>query len=314
MVDSPATVIYSQEADVIQLEVTTQRKTAAPPPGAHYFLYQPLRWKGWESHPFTLAMWSSANSYSFGEKTAVESTENRLGTEIDQQLDEKSPYSVQQGSGTPSTITLSDETEKAWQRRKLIFWIRPCSGWTNSLRDACLAQSDTPLRTKILIEGPYGHTVPIHTYDNVLYIIGGTGISVATSYLADHKYRSAANPSKTRTRRITLLWTVKQAQHIRDTMQSPVELLFKRDDVRTVFYASQQNGIPSEEKDPGIQSGRPDIQGEIIRYVEEASCTERTAIVTCGPAAMADAVRAAMKTVVNNGRRGVDYFEEAYGW
>ncbi|RHZ65509.1 ferric reductase family protein [Aspergillus thermomutatus] len=313
MLDSLATIRYSQETDVIQLEVTAQRKTLAPSPGEHYFLYRPLRWRGWESHPFTLAAWEPVESPTVTQRTAVEHAQVPRKSQAEYVKDEKSPYSTQARSGPPSTTTLSD-IEETWQRRKLVFWVRPCSGWTRSLRDACLKQPHLPLKTKLLIEGPYGHTMPLHTYDNVLFLIGGTGISVATSYLTDHMRRSTINPPRTRTKNIKLLWAVRQAQHVVDTFDGPVGPVFRCDAVSTVLYATGDAEISQKAKDLGIISRRPNVRDEIFRYVEEACPTERTAVLMCGPAGMADAVRDAIKTVVNNGQKDVEYFEEAYGW
>jgi NAD(P)H-flavin reductase len=311
MLDSLATIRYSRETDVIQLNVTQQRKTLAPRPGEHYFLYQPLRWRGWESHPFTLATWEPVKSSDVVEDTAEEKGQMPSTGQEEYMQDDKSPYPTQAESGPSSTMSLPDN--ETWERRKLIFWLRPCSGWTRSLRDTCLQQPHLKFTTKLLIEGPYGHTVPLHTYDNVLYIIGGTGISVATSYLTDHMGRSA-NPPRTRTKNIRLLWAVRQAQHIVETFEGPVGPVFKCDGVNVRLYATGQAGISQKAKDLGITPRRPNVRDEVFRYVEEVCHTERTAVLMCGPAGMADAVRDAVKAVVNNGRVDVEYFEEAYGW
>ncbi|KAF7158180.1 hypothetical protein CNMCM5623_002846 [Aspergillus felis] len=312
MLDSLATVRYSRETDVIQLEVTAQRKTLAPSPGEHYFLYQPLRWRGWESHPFTLASWESVEPSTVIERPTIEHAQvpTSQGGYVQ---DDKSPYSTQAQSGPLSTTTLS-KVEETWQRRKLVFWVRPCSGWTGFLRDACLKQPHLPLKINLLIEGPYGHTMPLHTYDNVLYIMGGTGISVATSYLADHMRRSALNPPGTRTKNIKLLWVVRQAQHIVDAFEGPVGPVLGCYGVSTVLYATGDAEISQKAEDLGIVSRRPNVQDEIFRYVEESRPSERTAVLMCGPAGMADAVRDAMNAVVYNNQGDVEYFEEAYGW
>lgn len=39
----------------------------------------------------------------------------------------------------------------------------------------------------------------------------------------------------------------------------------------------------------------------------------RIAILTCGPGAMADEARAAVHQALKNGKRGLEYFEEAFG-
>ncbi|TPX13416.1 uncharacterized protein E0L32_006146 [Thyridium curvatum] len=57
-----ATVAYNEEADIISVKVLPATTLIKPAPGQHYFLYQPFRLKGWESHPFTLAYWEKSSA------------------------------------------------------------------------------------------------------------------------------------------------------------------------------------------------------------------------------------------------------------
>lgn len=57
-----STAHYDTETNVIRLEVIPGSRILSPQSGQHYFIYQPLRWRGWENHPFTLASWSELGS------------------------------------------------------------------------------------------------------------------------------------------------------------------------------------------------------------------------------------------------------------
>ncbi len=52
---SVATIAYDKDTDIVRISIKTH---ITPGPGQHYYLYQPFRFKGWENHPFTLAYWN----------------------------------------------------------------------------------------------------------------------------------------------------------------------------------------------------------------------------------------------------------------
>lgn len=322
IVNTISTATYWPEMDVIKVEIIPSRKLSRCKPGYHYFLYQPLRWRGWESHPFTLGTWRPVSDSDASEKITSPQSESSQG--------------IVQYRKEPSEITLN-ATENILKREdveirslptggveyegqsqyKLVFWIRPFSGWTQSLRDTCLKAPRSPVQVKLLLEGPYGQSHAIHNYDNVLYITGGTGISAAACYLTDHVYRSSKSPPDTRTKNITLLWTARQAELIQHVASHELAPILKLNEVRTSFFATSghESLAPSEIQ---ITRHKPDITEYIRRYVANAALESipgvRTAILVCGPAAMADEARAAIQGLLNEGRRGVYYFEEAYGW
>lgn len=333
------TATYNEQTDVIRLEAIPKRKIRSPRPGHHCFLYQPLRWRSWENHPFTLATWTPVDISDTVEKQTgfvkQEPQSMEVPVEVEKAITissytspgESLPYN---STGPADTGTLNKKDGP--KKYKLVFWIRPHSGWTKYLRDVCLKDPGKPLQTKILIEGPYGNSAPLHRYDNVLYIICGTGISVAACYLTDHISRSANNPPTTRTRHIKLLWTSKQAELIQDVSTQELAPILKRSDVSTSFFATKQREaiVQTQSQDKDTQTSsyppstleisycRPNIRDEILKYVDNISSEEaeqRTAILVSGPAAMADEARATMQTVLNRGGgRRIQYFEETYGW
>ncbi|KAL4771636.1 hypothetical protein BDW60DRAFT_207997 [Aspergillus nidulans var. acristatus] len=64
-------------------------------------------------------------------------------------------------------------------------------------------------------------------------------------------------------------------------------------------------------------SGRPNVRAIVTAEAQEAKAnSSRLAVLTCGPAQMADECRQTLYEVMRgkNGFRGVEYFEEALGW
>ncbi|RAL11189.1 ferric reductase family protein [Aspergillus homomorphus CBS 101889] len=306
---SSATVSYSPASDLVRIEITPAANSLTPAPGQHYYLYQPLTLRGWENHPFTLGCY-------------------RL-----------------------------TETET-----KLIFYIRPYDGWTRRLRDQCRKSGDKNLTIapQLLLEGPYGHHAPLHTFDTLLLVVGGTGIAAAVPYIIDHVSRLAAAGGKTtRTTRIHLVWSGRQRQMFDEICCSDLATALECSDIHTTLYCTDKGGMgtmtvvageksssitsppidavgaeskeagqlvqgtssresgPLRVEDLGVELcyGRPDITATVTAVSEEARASlARLAVLTCGPAVMADECRMAVYGVMKGGFRDVEYFEESFGW
>ncbi|EXJ78504.1 hypothetical protein A1O1_08905 [Capronia coronata CBS 617.96] len=188
-------------------------------------LHSPIaKWRGWENHPFTLAASSVLDG---GNETVVEAD---LSQSPDEKAAETKIHVVAKDSpskgSSPATSVSSGRgrprSSASGGRYKLTFFVRPFSSWTMRLRDECLKSPSGTTNPRVFIEGPYGERGPLHIYENVIFIVGGTGISGALPYLQDHIIRAASPPSATsqsegtRTRDITLVWTTKQSAMIRD--------------------------------------------------------------------------------------------------
>ena len=60
----------------------------------------------------------------------------------------------------------------------ITFLIRPYNGFTSRLK--ALAKTNSSLRD--LVEGPYGMTHSLDAFDDVLFIVGGSGIAALLAY------------------------------------------------------------------------------------------------------------------------------------
>ncbi|KAJ0421145.1 ferric reductase transmembrane component 4 precursor [Aspergillus carlsbadensis] len=256
----------------------------------HYYLYQPLTLKGWENHPFTLGAY---------------------------------------------VLPKSDE------RCKLIVYIRPYDGWTKRVRDRCLnGQASMP--PHLLLEGPYGHTAPLHTFDTVLMVVGGTGIVAAVPYIIDHLSRVAGG--RTRTLRIKLVWSARSKEMYTRVFCDELATLLHHEAISTTFHCTKgtaelpdtKSGTSNSSSDavatPGsvmekkgadvsgtepvsFVSGRPDVRGLVTVEAEEAKAScGRLAVLTCGPAQMADDCRQTVYEIMKGGFKDIEYYEKAFGW
>lgn len=290
-----------------------------PAPGQFYYLYQPFTMKGWENHPFTLG------AYIKGESS-------------------KSP-------DAQSHENTSD---------KLIFYVRPYDGWTRQVRDNCRKATEKGgvIHPSLIVEGPYGHGLPLHHFDTQLFIVGGTGIASAVPYIQDYMER-ASNGTGLKTTKVHLVWSGKQealfecitrSEELRGVLgRSDIQLSFyctngRRENessdegvrldgkarggedgdklepaVTSLPHDSEKTGamspISQDDLDLNIQYGRPDVRSIVALASEDASASSSSlAVLTCGPAQMADDTRSAVHAVMRGGFRNVEYFEETFGW
>lgn len=312
-------MVYDQASDVVRLEITTDI-SLQPSPGQYYFLYQPFRLTGWESHPFTIGAWS----YGVGDTSSLTPTSTRKPVKS---LD-VSHVPLLAGAASsggyqgPQESNPSDQADPL--QLKLIFWIRPYDGWTRQLQQQCLSSPVDTTETTILLEGPYGETFPLWRYESVLIIVGGTGIASAVPYIQDHLRRSVENwdedpeNEKTRVREMELVWTTRQAAFIQDVSRRELKPALRRDDFRASFYATRDpSTYPEDLSDVGceIQPGRPHLQSLIMsRACDACSAGLSLAILVCGPSGMADEARAATHLAMRQGHRSIKFVEESFTW
>lgn len=312
---SSSRMTYDKATDVVRLEVIPATPFIRPTPGDYFFLYQPFRWTGWESHPFTVGAWA----YQL-ESADTSSVFGKPNETLDISQIPLLPSENQQQGEAVCTEQAPVESENG--RLKAIFWIRPYDGWTQQLRDQCLRSKSQPVDTAILLEGPYGHHFPIWKYESVLMIMGGTGIASAVPYLQDHIRRSRseweeASAEKTHTRDIELVWTARQAAFLTEVASGELKPLLGREDFQASFYAT--GSVPPETNQTDIsieiQSGRPHLQSLIMSRASDASSAGVSlAILVCGPTSMADEARTATHLAMRQGHNFIKYVEESFAW
>lgn len=355
-------VHYDKEADLIRLEVTPGTKILKARAGQHYYLYQPLKWKGWENHPFTLAGWKSSNQPSYGTRPALS---HIVAPDVHYDLKGKdkevqvaaldTPTSSSGPSSEDASIASVHENPASEQQLihtstksstdTLVFFVRPYSSWTLRLRDECIKSPTSTVDSQVLLEGPYGEHSPVHSYENVVFIVGGSGISGAVPYLQEYMLATRLNsdqvPSQeesfegrkinTRTKRIMLIWATKQSAMVRSLCDTELKPFIGHPAIETHFYVtSRRESSATIERDNAEKShslasgvsleiayGRPAIREKVLGFIGDVGSAGKAggqvAILTCGPAGMADEARAAVHTAMKQGRRGVGYFEEAFG-
>src|SRR5690242_8138157 len=159
-----AIVSYDPASNLVRMDVPFPRNRISPKPGTYYYIYvlnDPLYVH--QNHPFTLAY-----------VTAPKENEHIP----------LSPVSSRPSTHRTNSVSSSESDALLAPRRaepsapSMVYLIRPYDGFTSRLKQHCLSR---PKTLRVSIEGPYGHSVPLRDYSNVLFVVGGTGVAVPLS-------------------------------------------------------------------------------------------------------------------------------------
>ncbi|RAQ76932.1 hypothetical protein COH20_007585 [Aspergillus flavus] len=296
-----AMVTYSEEADVVRLDVQADG-SIRPLPGHYFHLYQLFSWRGWENHPFTVGAYTAPNPTSplTSSSNAQQGPHYMTGA-----LNEKNPF-----TSTPTEVftqgSQSSTTDPALGN--LVFWIRPYNGWTKRLKDQCLRSSSSDdsavngyyqTSIPISLEGPYGHTLPLHHYGTVVMIVGGTGIATAVPYIHDHVSRLSkagsrvSDDTKTQTSNLTLVWACRGHVFMQQLCGRELAGALEIEGFTGRFHCTKGcNSHCAADNKNGelrIERGRPNIENIIHGAATEAQIARhKMAVLTCGSPHMSD--------------------------
>ncbi|MCJ1402705.1 hypothetical protein MMC11_005926 [Xylographa trunciseda] len=249
-------------------------------PGMHAYIYLPAV-SLWMSHPFSIA-WSS--------------------TRVVRPTDEKLPLSTADFA-LPSRPCTS-----------LSFIIAKRSGMTASLYALAASHPSRSIQLSGLLEGPYGPAHSLHSYGTVLLFAGGAGITHQLGHV--RALLAAYAAGTTAVRRITLVWTVRSAEQlewVRPWMDDMLAMPGRREALNVLLFITKpatSREIRSPSERVRMFPGRPKPQW----LVEEAwrKRVGAMSVGVCGPGALADDVRAAVRGLDTGGV--VDFWEEAFTW
>lgn len=307
-----AVVKYSVERDIIRIDLTPSFQHQ-PRPGTHYFLYFPTMLKAVGNHPFSLSGWTSPGGRGTSNSIEIRSSA------IDLEKTQRDP-AVRTTEAEVSSQTNTSENS-ASIATELQFVIRPYKGLTATLRDEVMKTGLGRKEMSVIVEGPYGHPHPVLNYDNVLFLVGGSGIAAALPYIQEFLRPGHA----IRAKHIHLVWAVRQYSFARDVLDNelaPGASASAHDRVKLDFFVTGPS--PKAVKADALDLDRfedADTRISYQRFVADTVLREEVsqavgslAVLACGPAQLADDARRAAVQVVKNGFDRLEYFEEQFGW
>lgn len=294
--NTKAIVSYDTDSNLIRMDVDGTKNWATPQPGTYYYIHvlDDILYAH-QSHPFTLAYVSSDLTASLAPPSPLSSRPSAHRT--------SSSHSTQ---SSESDALLAPSF--AVSALNLVFLIRPYDGFTSRLKSHCLLH---PKRLRVLIDGPYGHSEALHTFPNVLFIVGGTGIAVPLSHL----HRILQTDSQVQS--VKIVWAVREHSFLEAVLRDFSGLLSDERiemEVHVTRDEEAQAEVMSEDlKSVRIMTHRPDVTTTICEAASNVGQAS-LAIVACGPALMADEARKATVNMLRKGYRGLEYFEESFKW
>ncbi|PVI05011.1 ferric-chelate reductase-like protein [Periconia macrospinosa] len=294
--NTKAIASYDADSNLVKLDVPCENNLMEAKPGTYYYIYvlDNLLYAH-QNHPFTVAYIntgkeSSALNGSDNAHSLLRPSRRRTNSTESRESDSLLP----QDQGSPLS--------------SLVFLIRPYDGFTSRLAKKT---SLSPKNLRVLIEGPYGHSVALQQYRNVLFIVGGTGIAVPLSHLSAMLSNGSSAIS------IRIVWAVREHALLLLVIRD-FGFLFEDERVQLEVHVTQDEEdkddlIIEAMKNVTVQFGRPNVP-VVIKEAGEEVGQERLAIVACGPGQMADQARQSCVDLLAQGHNGVEHFEESFKW
>ena len=262
-------------------------------PGTHAYL-RFLEVSPWESHPFSIA-WVKHTPIS----------------------DNIIPMSEKEEDDSPTELTGFNAVKNGHLLRTSVsFVIGAQTGFTRKLYNRARDSGAQSITLKALVEGPYAGHHSLDSYGHAVLVAGATGITHQLSYLR-HLIEGYADGTVA-TRRVTLVWIVRDyeaLEWIRPWMDEILRLPFRHEVLQIRIFVTRPKN-PAQLSSTASRSiqmfpGRPNIPVLLRKEVSEqvgAMC-----VTVCGPGALADDVRFAVRDVLDEGTV-VDFVEESFTW
>jgi NAD(P)H-flavin reductase len=214
-------------------------------------------------------------------------------------------------SGTPEQTSDEDVSQEIFSDSKtMTFLIRPYDGFTSRLRDTASAEWPKNIPQRVLVDGPYGHTQPLHLFDNVIFVVGGSGIVVPLSYLQ----LLTGSPSSPRT--VKIHWAVREPAFALDVLKTDIADALGSASLSIEIHLTTHTPQDELQEWPTqvvLRRGRIDAAAVVTSASDKVE-EESLAVVACGPAQMADDARRTVSELLKRGLKRVEYFEESFQW
>ncbi|ROW12251.1 hypothetical protein VMCG_00167 [Cytospora schulzeri] len=270
------TLVEALPGNAVRVTVNMARPWAFGP-GQHAYLYFPsISW--WQSHPFSVA-WSEETDSFDGEKLPMDRNE-----------------------------VLSK------RKTSMCFVIRARTGATGALYKKASACPDGRLLTSCYVEGPYGGTHNLQSYGTVMLFAGGVGVAQAVPHVRDLVV--GYSNGTVAARKIVLVWIIQSPEHlewIRPWMTEILAMGRRRECLRIMLFVSRPRNtkeIHSPSSTVQMFPGRPNIEHLIGAEMENQ--VGAMGVTVCGPGALSDEVRLAVRNRQYNGT--IEFCEEAFSW
>ncbi|KAK9453391.1 FAD-binding domain-containing protein [Dipodascopsis uninucleata] len=209
-----------------------------------------------------------------------------------------------------------------------IYVAKPKEGITKMVYNYLQKQPEKSAVIRLGVEGPYGHHFAVETFDTVLLIGGGVGITALMMYAVRARKLRATG------QHVIIYWATRHETNITYVRQALSDLLSGENPIELHIYVTskqynhlketEKNSVSGEDShsesekinldviESSVTYGRPDFETIIEKSILESSGSLIVAV--CGPEPINDICRAAVAVNLDKGRGRVEYFEETGMW
>ena len=254
-------------------------------PGTHVYAYLPSV-SLWMSHPFSVAWYEERPTPYL---TLEDEKLPRTNSELDVPIPTRTTSSI--------SLIMSKRT-----------------GMTEKLYNKARASPTGIITISGAVEGPYGGLESLHSYGTVLLFAGGVGITHQVSHVRDllqgHLDGTVA------TRKIILVWSVRETEQlewVRPWMDEILAMPNRREVLKILMFVTRPRNpreVVSASTTVQMYPGR--AQPSVIIDREMTERVGAMIVTVCGPGALADDVRGAVRGKIDKGT--LDFVEESFTW
>ncbi|UNI23276.1 hypothetical protein JDV02_009107 [Purpureocillium takamizusanense] len=275
---------FHDSANIVRLVVPINKAAFKVRPGTFFYLMILDDSRPWESHPFTVA-------YVACDDSAKSLSEQARLLDSDDDLADGGEPDLSQ----PSTPCMT-------------FLIRPYDGQSRRLQELAASEPSAPTRLRVMVDGPYGHSRALADYDHILFIVGGSGVVTALSYL-----RSLTQAPKGP--KVEIHWAVREPAFAREVLGDIREMCSFDNLAIDLYISSRTESVNVGEVPPEVRQHpqRPDAHLLVASAAARAG-RDALSVVACGPARLSDDARRAVVKALANCECRIDYFEESFRW
>ncbi|OAA60548.1 ferric reductase-like protein [Niveomyces insectorum RCEF 264] len=320
----PDAVVEPMPGDCCRVTVHLPR-FADVRPGTHAYLrFSDIN--PWECHPFSIA-WvehkpiNGSGRHGAGDVLPIAEKKQRTAW---QPSERQKLFGL---ASPPLSSTSAAATLNGYQavkksdlmRTSVSFVIGAQTGFTRKLYNRACDSGKKAITFKALFEGPYAGHHSLDSYGHVVLVAGATGITHQISYLR-HLIEGYADGTVA-TRRITLVWIVRDYEAfewVRPWMDEILRLPHRPEILQIRLFVTRpkhpqhgRQGATLSSRTVQMFPGRPNMS--VLLKQEVAAQMGAMCVTVCGPGALADDVRSAVREVLDQGTV-VDFIEESFTW
>ncbi|KAG1870853.1 FAD-binding domain-containing protein [Suillus subluteus] len=302
--------------NIVRLRLRRPRHFHWSPGQTAYLIMPSVSTLPFEAHPFTIASFDSS----------------LLST------------AKPEGSGENYETQVLGSSAPFW--KELVFLVNVHGGFTKKLKEVAVTKG----KVKVFVDGPYGPSSDLGSYDTSVFVAGGSGISYTLPV-----FLSVIEHRKSSCRRVVFIWCIRGAGYVRwieEALIKAVQLappslivsirIFNTGSPLTSQYMEEDSSLSSPTEKNGtfeqvltrkgsitssmlfslrevrMESGRADLDALLIEEVSMASGSMSVSV--CGSQGIARAVRHALRfpvsgpTSILSGGPSVTLHVESFGY